>query len=104
MTMNAKMKTVVLSAAAAMLLSAGAASAAPGKHHNNNNWGKPGPSKVFKKGIGPRERVIIARSAADVATVKRRALRDGRVTPVERFQINRAERRHAALIARLYRS
>ena len=101
--MNAKMKAVFLSAAAAVLVSAGAASAAPAKYHNNN-WGKPAPSKVFKKGISARERAVIARSAADVAALKRRALRDGRVTPLERFQINNAERRHAALVARLYRS
>ena len=102
--MNAKMKTVFLSAAAAVLVSAGAASAAPAKYHNNN-WGKPAPSKVFKKrGISPRERAVIARSAADVSALKRRALRDGRVTPLERIQINNAERRHAALVARLYRS
>lgn len=101
--MNAKMKAVFLSAAAAVLVSAGAASAAPAKYHNNH-WGKPAPSKVFKKGIGPRERAVIARSSADVSALKRRALRDGRVTPLERIQIRNAERRHAALVARLYRS
>jgi hypothetical protein len=100
--MNAKIKAVLLSAAAALVMTAGAASAAPNKHHNNG-WGKPGPSK-FYKGTSGAERAAIARSAANLASLKRRVMRDGRVTTLERIQLRNAERRHASLVQRLYRS
>lgn len=102
--MTSKIKTVMLTAAA-LLMTASVASAAPGNKYHNDGWGKPGPSKVVKKqGVSAFERAAIARSAANVASLKRRALRDGRLTPVERVQIRNAERRHAALVARAYRS
>jgi hypothetical protein len=102
--MNAKIKAVLLSAAAALVMTAGAASAAPNKHHNNG-WGKPGPSKFYKKkGTSGAERAAIARSAANLASLKRRVMRDGRVTTLERIQLRNAERRHASLVQRLYRS
>lgn len=104
--MTSKMKTALLTAAALVMTAgiANVASAAPAKYHNNG-WGKPGPSKVYKKkGINAYERAAIARSAANLASLKRRALRDGRVTPFEKVQIRNAERRHAALVARAYRS
>lgn len=102
--MTSKMKTVLLTAAA-LVMTASVASAAPNKKFHNNGWGKPGPSQVYKKkGGGGFERAAVARSAADLASLKRRVWRDGRLTPIERIQVRNAERRHAALVARAYRS
>jgi len=95
-----KMKTAILTAAA-LLMTAGTSYAAPAKYHNNGyGYGKP----TFHRGISPAERVMIARSAANVAAVKHQAWRDGRITFLERVRINSAERRHAAVVARAYRS
>lgn len=102
--MNTKIKTVLLTAAAALAMTVGVANAAPNKNHNNG-WGKPGPSKFYKKqGISGAERAAIARSAANVASLKRRVMRDGHVSTFERIQLRNAERRHAALVQRFYRS
>ncbi len=103
--MNAKIKTVLLTAAAALVMTAGVASAAPNKHQHNNSWGKPGHSQGFKKqGVNGAERAAIVRSAANLAQLKRRVMRDGRVTMIERIQLRNAERRHASLVQRAYRS
>jgi hypothetical protein len=96
-----KMKTAILTVAA-LLMTAGASYAAPAKY-SHYNWGHK-QSYNSHRGVSPSERAAIARSAANVAAVKRRALRDGRITFVERFLINGAERRHAALVSRAYRS
>lgn len=83
------MKTVILTAAA-LVLTTSATLAAPARHHFNDHRG----------GVNGYERVAIARSAANLAALKHRALRDGRLTFMERFQIKNAERRHYALVAR----
>jgi len=102
--MKTKMKTALLTAAA-LMMTAGVSAAAPGKSYNHNQYGKPGYSKVYKKsGINAFERRAIARSAANLASLKRRVWRDGRITALERIQLRNAERRHAALVARAYRS
>jgi hypothetical protein len=99
--MKTKMKTALLTAAA-LMMTAGVSAAVPAKHSNH---GKPGYSKVYRKsGINAYERAAIARSAANLASLKRRVWRDGRVTMLERIQLRNAERRHAALVARSYRS
>lgn len=96
--------TILTAAAAAFMLTSGAALAAPGKGFSGHGYGKPGFSKQVKhRGISPGERVAIARSAKNLAALKRRARRDGRVTMRERLQIRVAERRHAALVKRSYR-
>jgi len=96
--MTTKMKTAILTAAA-LLMTAGTSYAAPAKHFYHGK-----PSYSSHRGLTSAERAMIARSAAHVAAVKRQALRDGRITFIERVQINNAERRHAALVARAYRS
>lgn len=102
--MNAKIKTALLTAAA-LAMTAGVSVAAPSKHSNHYGYGKPGYSKVVKhRGINAFERAAIARSAANLASLKRRVWRDGRVTFLERIQLRNAERRHAALVARAYRT
>lgn len=93
----AVMKTILIGLAA-LTLASGAAMAAPGYGYGHGHGNRSG------HGITPNERVVIARSAAHVATVKRMAMRDGRITPAERIQIRQAERQHAMLIARFYRS
>jgi hypothetical protein len=102
-----KFKTALLTAVFAMTagaMTAGVASAAPGKH----GYGKPGYSqkhgKQAKRGLSGFERAAIARSAANLRAVKARAWRDGKLTFAERMRVNNAERRHAALVARSYRS
>jgi hypothetical protein len=86
------MKTILIGLTALTFVS-GAALAAPGYGYGHRGHG-----------VTPAERAAIARSAAHVAQVKRHALRDGRVTAFERMQIVRAERQHAALVARAHRS
>lgn len=83
------MKTALI-ALAAVLVTSGAALAAPGGKYGDRNRGN----------VNGFERAKIAQSAAHVASVKRRAWADGRVTRYERIMINSAERRHAALVAR----
>lgn len=100
--MTTKIKTALLTVAA-LALTAGVSVAAPAKH--NHGFGKPGFSKVVKKhGVNGFERAQIARSQASLSALKARAWRDGKLTFAERMQINSAERRHAALVARSYRS
>lgn len=98
-----KLKTALLTAAA-LVMTAGVSVAAPAKAHNYG-YGKPGYTKVAKhRGVNGGERAAIARSAANLAALKRRVWADGKVTFVERIQLRNAERRHAALVARAYRS
>lgn len=102
--MSTKIKTALLTVAA-LAMTAGVSVAAPSKHYNHNGYGKPGYGKVVKKhGVSPFERAQIARSAADLAALKRRVWRDGKISFAERILVNRAERRHAMLVARSYRS
>ena len=107
-----KMTTTIL-AAAALVMTAGTSFAAPGKPYGNQSGaGKYGYSKqvhnrgnhVNHRGVSPRERAMIARSASSLAALKQRAWRDGRLSFLERAQIRNAERRHAALVTRVRRS
>jgi hypothetical protein len=91
--MNTKTKTAILTVAA-LVMTAGSSMAAP-RHYNNHNHGKS---------VTPYERAAIARSRAKVAAVKARAWRDGKVSFLERVQINSAERQLAATIARARRT
>jgi len=50
------------------------------------------------------ERAVIARSAFQVARLKRQVWADGRVSFIERMQLRNAERRHAAIVAKARRS
>lgn len=105
--MTTMIKTALLTVAA-LAMTAGIASAAPGKY-GKPSYGKPGYSQQFgkhakKRGVSGFERAAIARSAASLRALKARAWRDGRLTFAERMQISNAERRHAALVARAYRS
>lgn len=93
--MKTTTKTALLTAAA-LMLTAGASVAAPARFH--------GPGHGMSKGVNGFERAAIARSAANLAALKRRVWRDGKVTFLERFQLNTAERRHAALVARARRT
>ncbi len=90
--MKTKTKSALMTAAA-LLMTAGTSFAAPAKYHHNH-----------RDGVTPYERAQIARSAATLANLKKRAWRDGKITLIERFQINNAERRHAALVARARRT
>lgn len=85
------MKTILIGLAA-LTFASGTAFAAPGHGYGHGNR------------ITPSERAAIARSAIQVAQVKRMALRDGRVSIFERMQIRRAEARHSALVARAHRT
>ncbi|MGQ0674274.1 MAG: hypothetical protein ACT4N2_15545 [Hyphomicrobium sp.] len=87
------MRTPIL-AATVVLLTAGTALAAPGKH---GRWQQG-------YGVSPYERVQIANARANLAGIKARAWRDGKVTFFERFQIRTAENRLARLIQRSRRS
>lgn len=99
-----KTTTILTAAAAAFMLTSGAALAHPGKGYSAPGF-KSGYSHQVKhhRGVSPAQRAAINRSAANLAALKRRALRDGRITARERAQIRNAERRHAALVARTYR-
>lgn len=106
--MNAKIKTALLTAAA-LAMTAGVSVAAPAKHYAYNGYGsgygKPGYGKVVKKhAVSPYERAQIAKSAANLAALKKQVWRDGRVTFAERVMLSNAERRHNALVARAYRA
>jgi len=94
--MNIKTKTLVLSAAA-LFMTAGTSFAAPRHNHYNYNHNN-------KNSVSAYERVAIAQARSKVANVKARAWRDGRVTMIERFQIQQAERQLAATIARARRT
>ena len=85
------MKRLVLGTAAAAILSGmaitSAAQAAPyGYGHRHV--------------LTPYERAAIARSQANLNTLKWRVRADGRVTPWERARINAAQARHNALVYR----
>ena len=88
------MKKTILTLAAIMLAS-GAALAAPGRNFDRHDG---------RGGLSGYERAAIARSAGNVASIKARAWRDGKINMFERFQIRQAEKRHASLVARLRRS
>jgi hypothetical protein len=85
------MKSFLIALSTASLLAAGAGSAmaAPGKHMSHR--------------VTPSERVAIAKSAARLAQIKKRAWADRRLTGAERVRIRIAEARHRALVARAHR-
>lgn len=99
-----KMTTILTAAAAAIMLTSGAAMAHPGKGYSGPGY-KTGYSKQIKhhRGVSPAQRAAVARSAANLAALKRRAWRDGRLSTIEKVQIRNAERRHAALVSRVHR-
>ncbi len=105
--MNTKIKTALLTAAA-LVMTAGVSVAAPAKYHNDygkHGYGKPSYGKVVKKhAISPYERAQIAKSAANLAALRKQVWRDGKVTFAERIMLSNAERRHNALVARAYRT
>jgi hypothetical protein len=102
--MNAKIKTALLTAAA-LAMTAGVSVAAPAKHDAHYGYGKPGYGKVVKKhAVNPYERAQIAKSAANLAALRKQVWRDGKVTFAERIKLSNAERRHNALVARAYRT
>lgn len=78
---------------AALALTATAASAAPYKH-NQHHDGYRG------KHHGQYQSVLVKRSKAHLAWVKREAWADGRITFRERLKIRRAERQLAYAIRR----
>jgi len=79
------MKTIAL-AVSLIALASGAALAAPAKY-------RPGHVSGY-------ELAAIAKSAAQLAQIKKRAWADGRLSFYERMQIRNAEARHSALVAR----
>jgi len=103
--MNAKIKTALLTAAA-LAMTAGVSVAAPAKYDTHYGYAKPGYGKVVKKkhALSPYERAQIAKSAANLAALKKHVWRDGKVTFAERIMLSNAERRHNALVARAYRT
>ncbi len=106
--MNTKIKTALLTAAA-LVMTAGVSVAAPTKdnaYNAHHGYAQPGYGKVVKKkhALNPYERAQIAKSAANLASLKKRVWRDGKVTPAERIMLSNAERRHSALVARAYRT
>ncbi|AHB50391.1 hypothetical protein W911_15695 [Hyphomicrobium nitrativorans NL23] len=100
-----KMTTILSAAAAAIVLTSGAAMAHPGKGHGGPGYKSGYSQQQIKhhRGAGPAQRAAIARSAANLAALKRRAWRDGRLSMIEKAQIRNAERRHAALVQRVHR-
>ncbi|HRN88079.1 hypothetical protein [Hyphomicrobium sp.] len=101
-----KMTSILTAAAAAIVLTSGAAMAHPGGGKGYGGPGyKSGYSQQIKhhRGVNPGQRAAIARSAANLAALKRRAWRDGRLSTIEKVQIRNAERRHAALVQRVHR-
>lgn len=87
------MKTAVL-ALSTLVLASGAALAAP-KHFDRHDG---------RGNVSPYERAAIARASAKLATVKRQALRDGKISFFERIQIRNAEKQYFAAVARAHRS
>ena len=88
------MKSVLI-ALAALSLTSGAVLAAPGGYGHRGHDGNR---------VTMSERAAIARSAFHVAQLKRQVWADGRVSFIERMQLRRAERRHAAVVAQARRS
>lgn len=92
------MKTAVL-ALTTLVIASGAALAAPGKNYNRGHDGHDGRGNVT-----PYERMAIFRASNKLATVKRQALRDGKISFFERIQIRNAEKQYFAAVARAHRS
>lgn len=76
-------------AALAVVLSTSAALAAPG----HNKWRDGGPNWRGSHTVTAYERLVIARARANLAVVKARAWRDGRLTAFEHYQIRMAQTR-----------
>jgi hypothetical protein len=89
------MKTAVL-ALTTLVIASGAALAAPGKNYNRGHDGRGN--------VTPYERMAIVRASNKLATVKRQALRDGKISFFERIQIRNAEKQYFAALARAHRS
>jgi hypothetical protein len=88
------MKTAIL-AFATLAIATGSAMAAPNKYRGDHNG---------RGNVNPYERVAIAKASAKLATVKRQALRDGKISFFERIQIRNAEKQYYAALARAHRS
>ncbi len=88
------MKSALI-ALATLSITSGAVLAAPGGYGHRGHDG----SRVTMS-----ERAVIARSAFQVARLKRQVWADGRVSFIERMQLRNAERRHAAIVAKARRS
>jgi len=84
------MKTFILAATAIVLMSGTAFAASYGSHKHGT--------------VSSYERAAIARSAANLASIKRRAWSDGRLSFFERLQIRIAESRYKALVSKARRS
>lgn len=85
------------------------AQAAPGHGKSSGHGYGKVHAKTFhaakRKGHTNRfEKVLIRRSAANLARIKRQAWRDGRLSRIERQRIRSAEIRHQRLVRRLRRS
>jgi hypothetical protein len=87
-------------AAMAIVLPAGVALAAP----YGNKWKDNGPRWNYRPHITAYERAAIAQARANLAFVRARAWRDGRLTAFERYQIRFAELRLQRTIFRAWRS
>jgi hypothetical protein len=79
----------------ALALTATTASAAQYKHDRREHF--------RATSVSAYEHVLIRRSVAQLAWVKRQAWADGRITFLERYKIRQAELRHARLVKRAYR-
>ena len=88
------MKTLAIGLAA-LTLTVTAASAAPNSYKRHDGY-RSKPADRY-------EHVLVRRSAAHLAWVKRQAWADGRVTFRERLRIRQAERRLARAVRRAHR-
>jgi len=89
------MKTAVL-ALTTLVIASGTALAAPGKHYDRGHDGRGN--------VSPYERLAIARASQKLAFVRHQAMRDGKISFYERFQIRNAERQYFAALARARRT
>jgi hypothetical protein len=89
------MKTAIL-ALTTLVIASGSAFAAPSKQWNRGHDGRGN--------VTPYERMAIVRASNKLATVKRQALRDGKISFFERIQIRNAEKQYFAALARAHRS
>jgi hypothetical protein len=89
------MKTAIL-ALTTLVIASGSALAAPNKQWNRGHDGRGN--------VTPYERMAIVRASNKLATVKRQALRDGKISFFERIQIRNAEKQYFAALARAHRS
>jgi len=89
-----QMKTTLALAAIGLTLASTAAMAAPNHRYDRDHRG----------GVSFSERIQISKARANLASVKRRAWADGKVSFVERLRIRTAENRLNRAIAQSRRS